>query len=191
MGEIWLPIDGWEGLYEVSNLAQVRSLDRTITTTHSTGTPYNRHIQGVIIKPSIANGYWVVHLVKHVDKQKVRRKYYLHRLVAHHFVEGRTLLACTVNHKDCDRLNNELDNLEWCSQLDNNEHARKAGRMVKEFQANKDPNIVLNATDVYQIKHLMATTRMTRTAIAAKFGCSRQNLYDIARGTSWKHVEYP
>lgn len=104
--EIWKDIQGFEEFYQVSNLGRVRSL-------------YKR---GVILTPQINNrGYYFVMLYKD-------GKYHhalVHRLVAMAFIPNELKLP-QVNHKDEDKSNNVVDNLEWCTNLYNNLYNGKA-----------------------------------------------------------------
>ena len=101
--EIWRPIDGYEGLYEVSNTGLIRSLDRFVG---------NRNrIKGKILSIKIEkNGYCSVALFKY-GKMK---RYLVHRLVAQEFIPNTEGLP-QVNHKDEDKTNNRVENLEWCT----------------------------------------------------------------------------
>ena len=106
--EQWKPVPGYEGLYEVSNLGRVRSLDRTKTNGHKW--------KGRILKqPSLRSGYKLVSLWKN-GKQKSAL---VHRLVLFAFVgaqpEGRE-----TRHKDGNNSNNTLDNLSWGTPSENN-----------------------------------------------------------------------
>ena len=100
--EIWRPIEGYEGLYEVSNTGLIRSLDRFVG---------NRNrIKGKILSIKIEkNGYCSVALSKY-GKMK---RYLVHRLVAQEFIPNTEGLP-QVNHKDEDKTNNRVENLEWC-----------------------------------------------------------------------------
>ena len=97
MEEIWIPIKEYAGIYEVSNLGNVRN---------------NR---GLILKFYIINsGYKCLKLYK----EGKHKAYLIHRLVAEAFLENTEGYA-VVNHKDSDRLNNNLENLEWVTHQGN------------------------------------------------------------------------
>lgn len=122
MKTIWLPIAGFEGEYEVSSDGQVRSMDRVRKYYNSR---YNKmcsmKIRGRIRKPSISyDGYAEVHL----QKSDSNKSYYarVHRLVASAFIPNPNNLP-QVNHKDGNKLNNKVDNLEWVTAEDNTRHA--------------------------------------------------------------------
>lgn len=103
MIEIWKDIEGYEGLYQVSNFGLVKSLPKLTK---------NNHISKEKILKPIQNesGYFSVVLYKN----KQRKRYKIHRLVAITFLNN-TNNYCEVNHKDENKSNNHVNNLEWCS----------------------------------------------------------------------------
>ena len=106
MIEEWRPIEGYEGLYEVSNLGRVRSLDRYIK--YSNG---NIHLhKGKMLSPTKDTvGYLKVGLYCN-GKYKM---FSVHRLVAQAFIPNPDNLP-QVNHRDENPSNDNVDNLEWC-----------------------------------------------------------------------------
>lgn len=114
--EIWKPVVGFEGRYEVSSLGRVKALSRTITYKDGRiGKLNERLIRGSIMN----NGYIAVSF-----DSKVRKS--VHQVVAEAFL-GKTEYKMTVNHKDGNKLNNNLENLEWNTYKQNNDHARATG----------------------------------------------------------------
>ena len=115
MMEEWKDIAGFEGLYQVSNLGRVRSLDRERRQMSSHGTMMTKMYRGSAITPTNnGNGYMIVGL----RKDGVRKNYYVHRLVADAFISNPDNCE-QVNHKDYNKSNNTAENLEWVSQIDN------------------------------------------------------------------------
>lgn len=120
MQEIWKDIPGYEGLYQVSSLGRVKSLQRYIR--YSTGRV--QLLPERILKNSQqSTGYYTVGLYDSNHKSKTLS---VHRLVATTFLDNPNNLP-EVNHSDGDKSNNAVTNLEWCTELYNNHHARKAG----------------------------------------------------------------
>ena len=107
MEEIWKDVKDYEGLYQVSNMGRVKSLDRIII--YSNGRKVNT-------KGKILNGYKKKNGYLQIDlyKNNVKKKYYIHRLVLMAFSPCENMQELEVNHKDENKENNALDNLEWC-----------------------------------------------------------------------------
>ena len=104
MIEEWRPIEGYEGLYEVSNTGQVRSLDRYDNR--------NCFRKGKVLSPiKDTDDYLKVNLYCNGKNKKCL----VHRLVALTFIPNPDGLP-QVNHKDEDKTNNSVDNLEWCTE---------------------------------------------------------------------------
>ena len=110
--EIWKDIEGYEGLYQVSNLGRVKNIKR------------NR-----LLKPLSDNtgGYLRVCLY---DKNLKMSHKSVHRLVAKAFISNPNNLEC-VNHKDEDKTNNVVSNLEWCTTKHNNSYGTRNERVSK------------------------------------------------------------
>lgn len=119
--EIWLPVVGYEGYYEISNLGRLRSVDRIVN--HPKGGVVL--INGIRIKTfSDPDGYPVGKMSK-LDKRRFVR---IHRLVATAFIPNPENKP-SVNHINCIRWDNRASNLEWCTQQENVAYATKLGRM--------------------------------------------------------------
>lgn len=113
--EAWKDIHGYEGLYQVSDLGNVRSLEREVCQ----GKYGKKRSAGGHLMTPTDNGHG--YLVVSLRKQNRRKNHYVHRLVAEHFIENSGLKY--VNHKDYDTRNNCVDNLEWCTQKENLLHS--------------------------------------------------------------------
>lgn len=126
--EIWKPIKGFEGFYEVSNLGRVRSLE--------SGRWKNRV---KILKPGkLNNGYLKVTLFKD-GKPKT---FLVHRLVAEHFIPNPLNLP-QVNHKDENKENNCFENLEWCDAKYNSNYGTRTKKTCKKvYQYDKQGNFI-------------------------------------------------
>ena len=113
--EIWKDIEGYEGLYQVSNLGRVKSLN------------YNRTRKEKILKHgSDKKGYLYVNLCKEGKK----RNYRVHRLVAETFIDNLENKP-EVNHKDEDKTNNKVENLEWVTSKENSNYGTRNKRVAK------------------------------------------------------------
>lgn len=117
--EIWKPIKDFENLYEVSNLGRVKSLPRIKINNRG-----KQLTKEKIMKPhDFNNGYYKVPLT---NKEHLKKYYLVHRLVAQSFIPNPNNLP-QVNHKDGDKSNNCVNNLEWITKEDNIKHAYKMG----------------------------------------------------------------
>ena len=114
--EIWKDIEGYEGIYQVSNLGRVRSLDRHIIKPHpKNGVPTKYFQRGRIIITHPGRNEYIKVMLKN---EGTKKNFMVHRLVAKSFVSG-YFEGADVNHKDCNRMNNQADNLEWVTRIEN------------------------------------------------------------------------
>lgn len=121
MNELWKPVPGYEGIYEVSDQGRVKSLAR------ETNNQYGK--TDIIISPGWSpNGYFFVALSKNGTRKLVR----VHRLVAEVFIPNPENLP-QVNHKDQDPGNNRVDNLEWCTAEYNINYGDRTQKVISKI----------------------------------------------------------
>lgn len=124
MQEIWKDVKGYEGLYQVSNLGRVKSIQYF---NHKNNKAYTRNR---LLKPIInEKGYARVDLFKNKKSKRVR----IHRLVAETFIPNMYNLP-EINHIDGNKQNNCIDNLEWCTHKHNMKEAYKLGLVLPPSQ---------------------------------------------------------
>lgn len=148
MQETWRDIKEYEGLYQVSNLGKIKSLNKYWKVNN-----YNNIInkKEKIIKQNLDHkNYLFVHLWKNGKSKNFK----VHRLVAQTFIPNPEN-KLTVNHKDGNKSNNSVENLEWCTQSENVIHAykkglakRRTGKMNKNskivYQIDKETKKIIN-----------------------------------------------
>lgn len=126
---IWKPISGYEGLYEVSDKGEIKSLRSN----------YGKQIT---LKQCVgSSGYLLVTLCNNGKQKTVN----VHRIVAQEFVPNPSNLPC-VNHRDENRRNNNASNLEWCSYYQNNIYGQ---RLTKSALKRGKPVICIETKKVY------------------------------------------
>jgi hypothetical protein len=155
MTEMFIPIKGYEGLYEVSNLGKVKSLPKY------KGTNYSQAIKEKILKGTPSGKGYLQVLLCNRGNQK---RFLVHRLVAIHFIENHNNLP-QVNHKNGNRVSNEASNLEWCTNLENENHAWRTG--LKKTKGDNHPtskrvlqmdlngNLLKEWTNRHEIKNVL------------------------------------
>lgn len=140
-GEIWKDIEGYEGMYQVSNMGRVKSLTRKV---------WNYTKPGRILKPGAKeNGYLHVGLSNGLN---VEKHAHVHRLVAKAFIPNPNNYP-EVNHKNMNKADNRVENLEWCTPRYNKAHfrnspyAKNADKKKKRTLTNKTIQYILKYKD--------------------------------------------
>lgn len=150
--EIWKDIEGYEGYYQVSNTGRVKALERTIKRGDISFTKKEKE-KTQLLNP---DGYYTVKLSK--DGNNVRIA--VHRLVAMAFIpnDDPTL---EVNHKDFNRINNNVENLEWVTHAENVRYSSLAGRHVS-LKGKDNPNYGNHKLAEYFAEHPEEKMRQSR-----------------------------
>lgn len=170
MKEIWKDIKGYEGLYQVSNLGDVKALYREWIS----GRGAKRKHEEFILKPFNFKGYSRVSLTKN---GKIK-DYLIHRLVLQAFV-GHSSLEC--NHIDGKKSNNYINNLEYCTRSQNVRHA-----INNHLYKTK-----LTLSQVYRIKFIDKYCNPKWgywTKLSRSLNISQPTVCDIIKNRTWKHV---
>lgn len=170
--EIWKDIEGYEGLYQVSNLGRVRSLNFR----------GNTHKQS-LLKQSIKkkNGYAQVTLCKN-GKQKI---YLVHQLVALMFLDN-TNNYPIINHKDENKTNNNVNNLEWCSYKYNSNYGSVRQRL-SDLQDKKRVCSYIGETIIKVYKSIQDTKYDGYKPTHVCKCCKGKMFYH--HGVQWKYVD--
>lgn len=165
MLEVWKKIPDYENYYEVSNLGQIRNL------------------KGELLKKIDNKGYDVVYLKNKIFNRPIQ----VHRLVALVFIENKDNKPI-VNHKDGNKRNNCVDNLEWVTESENRKHAVATG-LINPINARKK----INQYDLDN--NFIKQWDSVREAVEY-LGISRQRFYELFRKNNgivkkyiWKYEE--
>lgn len=187
--EIWKDIKGYEGLYQISNLGNVRSLDKYVNYKNIK----QRLIKGKIIKPiDSGNGYMRVSL----SNKNNAKAYSIHRLVAEAFMPDKSnfksmpdedrskvnLDDLEVNHKnEFEKWNNRVDNLEWCTRGYNANYGTGNERRIK-----KNKKIILQ----YDLKGNFIREWDSMTDVEKQTKTSKGHICQVCKGKRNKAGNY-
>ena len=127
-GEIWKDIEGYEGLYQISNMGRVKSVERM----KWCGKGYYKTPERILKARKTKNGYLLVNLWK---DGKIK-SYYIHRLVAQAFLDNPDNLP-EVNHIDQDKTNNKVENLEFCDRSYNVNYGTRNRNVAEKLRGRK------------------------------------------------------
>ena len=149
--EIWKPIKGYEGIYEISNFGRgVKSLDRHWS-------PGEKILQSTFSE----DGYLQINLYK----DKIHRNIKIHRLVAETFIPNLNNYP-QINHKNGIKTDNRVENLEWCTHQENIDHVFEIGKR-KRKQTKTSSKLTLE--QIKEIKRLLKTKQYQQKELAVMF----------------------
>lgn len=177
MKEIWKPIEGYEGYYEISTLGNVCSLARVV---NCNGHP--RKTDRFILCPMVDRfGYLKVQLHKNGDVKTIK----IHRLVAKAFIPNENGYRC-INHKDENKRNNCVDNLEWCTHKYNTNYGTGIRRGVEKrvkpiCQYDKHGNLIAHYNSIGEASK---KTGICSSGIGQC--CSGNKKYSVVGGYIWR-----
>lgn len=165
--EIWKDIEGYEGLYQVSNRGRVKSLSRKVTNAMFS---INEHFVKVVDN---GHGYKSVSLWK----DNKGKHFYVHRLVALAFVPNSNGYKY-INHKDEDKSNNDVSNLEWCTAKYNCNYGNHTKKLKKSYILNGNNRPI----DVYDMKDTFLKTFDCSNDVCRELNIERRALYSVCQG---------
>ena len=168
----------YTGIYQVSNLGRIRSLDRI--------TPDGRNIKGQVKAVKInRDGYVMVELYK--NRKGVR--HLVHRIVATAFIKNDNPVNKTeVNHIDLNRKNNVVTNLEWISHTDNVKYSYKQGSHKGRQIGEKNNKARLTEEQVIDTRRKYDSGEMTQMELAKEYNVGWSTIHNIVFRLTWKHI---
>ena len=170
MVETWKDIKGQEGRYLISNIGRVKTFVQACKSNKD----------GILKNGIDTGGYFIIKLYREGKGTTTK----IHRLVAETFIENPNNLP-QVNHKDGNKQNNNVENLEWCTALENAKHSWDTGLSKKYFgeqtsQAKFTEKQILEIRSKYK--------KGNGIELAAEYNMSATNIYDIIRRRIWNHI---
>lgn len=169
--EVWKDVIGYEGLYQISNFGNVKSL----------GNSFSRKERFLKLSPQ-SKGYLTVVL----QKNGKRKMMLVHRLVAEYFVSNLND-KLQVNHINGIKTNNRAENLEWVSHRENLDHAIKNNLTLK---GEENRNSKLKDVDVIKI-HYLLQKGVTTKELSESYNVSYSTIDSIRTNRYWKHLNLP
>ena len=184
--EIWKDIENYEGLYQVSNLGRIKSLERDVYRQNGT---FHYHAGGKILAPALnRGGYSQIDLYKN---GKMKREY-VHRLVAMAFIPNPENKP-QVNHKDEVKTNNVVENLEWCTSVYNINYGTRNERSVQNHRYYKFGNNP-NAKSVFceELNKKFDSIRRAEEELGVNINCivgACKGRLKTAGGFHWRYAD--
>ena len=171
----WVDIKNYEGLYRVNAIGEIYSVR------------FNRVLKQFYRGSRSDNKYLVVDL----NKDGTRKTTSVHRIVAETFIPNPRNLPC-VNHKDGNKDNNCVENLEWCTYSENNFHACRMG-LKKIPSGTKNKNSKLSSDEVVEIKKclVLGDPEYGTRPLARKYGVDHNVILDIYHNRKYQDVKIP
>lgn len=151
-------VRGYEGLYEIDTDGVVYSLSRKCS-----------------LKPHNKNGYLAVNLFKN----GTYKHFYVHRLIAEEFIPNPNNWS-EVNHKNCDKFDNRVENLEWCTRKQNLQHSYDNGlkRVGEKHGCHK--------LTCSQVKEIRQSNGLSQSELAKKYNVKQCTISAILTNKIWK-----
>lgn len=175
--ERWLPIEGFDGRYDISSHGRVRTWIKRVG---SRVDPLTEPAIRVTGKGGTFGQYRVIVLIGERDKKPRTR--YVHRLVALHFI-GPCPPRHEVAHDDGVGHHNWVENLSWKTRKDNHADKKRHGT---EYIGERHHRCKLTSAQVMEIR--AAAGKTSGPKLAKKYGVGHETIYAILNGKTWKHL---
>lgn len=173
--EIWLPIAGFEGRYEVSNFGDVRAVPRIVKFGRTT-----RHVEGKSIYQHPVKNSGTTYLQVTLWIGCSPKTFKVHRLVLDAF-QVQKPPGMQARHLDGNSLNNRASNLCWGTPLENTADRTKHGTGPVGA---RNPKCKLSPQQVAEIRN----SESTALELASRFSVTRESIYNIRKGATWNSI---
>jgi len=173
-GEILVVWVGYEDRYMISNFGRICSLR------HASIRGSRKRDEPVILNTPINGGGYPSVMIR--VEGELFRPYRVHRLVAKHFIPNPNNYPC-INHKDGDKTNNKVENLEWCTFKHNLLHARETGLNPVLWGEDREKSSLKNEDVIFILKSNISAKELSKN-----YNVSAKAIYDIKNGKSWNHI---
>jgi len=178
---IWKDIKGWKGEYQVNRKGQIKSLSRPKRFVLH-GKERYLMTKEILLKPYLGTDGYTYYFLCNKTKKKTAHLG-RHRLIAIYFIPNPSRKK-EVNHKNCNRQDDRIGNLEWVTRIENTRHSIKNSKYSICKPGEDNPAAKLTEK---QIRAIRRDNRVHRI-IAMSYGVCRENISQIKRYTRWKHV---
>lgn len=166
--EEWKDVIGHEQYFKVSSYGRI----------------YSKRSSKILSQTVLKTGYYSI--ATRIGGRKGKPICFkVHRLVAEAFIENEDNKPF-VNHKDGDKLNNEKENLEWCTQSENILHALRIGLLVPlKMEESPHSKITIEIADKIRLEY--SRSKITHRALAEKYGVGKTTIQNILAGERWNN----
>lgn len=172
--ETWKPIPGYNGSYEASSMGRIKSLGKDSGTLLKKRPKHDTIMKQYVSKTGYAN--------VGLSKNGVCRQYRVHKLIAFAFIKNKNKYPY-INHKDCNKLNNNISNLEWCTHLQNIRHAVRNGK----FDNRKGEQHGYSKLKKKQVLFIRKS-KIRSFKLAKKFNVTPQAIYRVRKFLTWTYI---
>lgn len=167
--EIWMDIPDYEGLYQVSNLGNIKS--------------FKRKKEKILTNKIHRLGYYKTCLAK----DNINKMFFIHRLVLLTFKPKEYFEGAEVNHKNGIKNDNMLENLEWCTRSENIQHSFDTGLIISR-KGESHHKAKLTELQILQIREYHKNKEMTILEMSKIYNVHKKTISKIINNKIWKHI---